>query len=399
MSATTGTTASAEVKGSDDLKASAHLKANMDVTRRRSATIGDAWLGGQNNFNLIRLIAAWLVIYSHAWAITGTAGNDHFAQLTMSKSAGAFAVDVFFAVSGFLIAASFERHRWRDFLLARTLRIYPALIVCIALTVFVLGPVLTTDAHYWRDMTTWRYLWANATLWRAEFWLPGVFDGLPRTAVNGSLWTLPIEGRLYLALLFAGVVGMLRPWRYLTAWTLAIAGACAFALWRSPLPEHLAYLVWVTSFFITGSLIWVWRNNIPLRWYLFAALLIVAALTRGTLVFHAAYFALVAYGTFYLAFALRLPRIEKNDLSYGMYLYGWPMQQLALLAGASTIVMNIAAATVMAFACAALSWFAIERPVLRLKRRTSSAMSSSNAAVDAESITHDTSSKLNPGEQ
>lgn len=346
-----------------------------------STNIGDAWRNGRNNFNLIRLIAAWLVIYSHAWAITGTAGNDHLAQLTLTKSAGAFAVDVFFAISGFLVAASFERNGWRDFLVARALRIYPALIVCIALTAFILGPALTTDAQYWRDATTWRYLWANATLWRAEFWLPGVFDAMPRTAVNGSLWTLPIEGRLYLALLIAGALGMLRPWRYAAAWALAIVGACAFALLRGPLPEYLSYLIWVTSFFITGTLVWVLRERIRLWWPILVTLLIAAALTRGTPAFHAAYFALVAYGTFYLGFAPRLPTIEKNDLSYGVYLYGWPMQQLALLAGATTLALNIAAATAMTLVCAALSWFAVERPALRLKRRWSRSLGAASLAI------------------
>ncbi len=344
-----------------------------------STSIGDAWRNGRNNFNLIRLIAAWLVIYSHAWAITGSVGNDHLARLTVTKSAGAFAVDVFFAISGFLVAASFERNGWRDFLVARALRIFPALVVCIALTVFILGPALTTDAQYWRDATTWRYFWANASLWRAEFWLPGVFDALPRTAVNGSLWTLPIEGRLYLALLIAGAFGMLRPWRYAAAWALAIVGGCAFALSRGPLPEHVSYLIWVTSFFITGTLAWVIRERIRLWWPILAALLIAAALTRGTLAFHAAYFALVVYATFYLGFAPRLPKIAKNDLSYGVYLYGWPMQQLALLAGASTLALNIVAASAMTLVCAALSWFAIERPALALKRRWARTVGASRA--------------------
>jgi peptidoglycan/LPS O-acetylase OafA/YrhL len=169
--------------------------------------------------------------------------------------------------------------------------------------------------------------------------------------------------------LFAGALGMLRPWRYATAWAFAITGACVFALWRGPLPEHLTYLVWVTSFFITGTLLWVWRDRIPLRWPVLAVLLIAAAATRGTLAFHAAYFALVAYGTFYLGFVPRLPRIERNDLSYGVYLYGWPMQQLAFLAGAATPMSNTAVASALAFACAAASWFAIERPALRLKSR------------------------------
>lgn len=332
-------------------------------------TVASAWASGRNNFNLIRLTAAWLVIYSHSWPITGIAGSDLIGLMTVTKSAGAFAVDVFFVISGFLVAASLERNRWRDFLIARALRIYPALIVCIVLSVCVLGPWLSTASGYWSEPMTWRYLSANATLWRAEFWLPGVFDALPRTAVNGSLWTLPIEAHLYIALLLAGLFGMLRPWRYLPAWALAMTGTCAFAWLRAPLPEHLHYLTWVTAFFITGTLIWTWRDSIRLSPWPLLVLLVAAAALRGTQGFEPAYFALVAYGTFYLALVPPLPRIEKHDLSYGLYLYGWPMQQLALIAGATTVVANTALATVFALTCAALSWFLIERPALRWKRR------------------------------
>lgn len=331
-------------------------------------TLDAAWRTGRNNFNLIRLVAAWLVIWSHAWAITGTAGNDHFARIT-TRSAGAFAVDVFFVISGFLVAASLQRNDWRDFLRARALRIYPALIVCIVLTVGVLGPILSTSPDYLSNPETWRHLWSNASLWRAEFFLPGVFEALPRTAVNGSLWTLPIEGRLYLALFVAGLLGMLAPKRYAPAWAVAIAGAAAFA-WRShPLPEHLEYLLWVTSFFITGTLLWILRAHVRLSWWAWLPMLAAAALARGTVWFVPTYFVAVAYGVFCLAFRAPLPRIERNDLSYGLYLYGWPMQQIALLAGAASVAANTLLATVLALVCAAASWFLIERPALRWKRR------------------------------
>jgi peptidoglycan/LPS O-acetylase OafA/YrhL len=330
-------------------------------------TLDAAWRTGRNHFNLIRLVAAWLVIWSHAWAITGTAGNDHFARLT-TRSAGAFAVDVFFVISGFLVAASLQRNTWRDFLRARALRIYPALVVCILLTVFVLGPLASSASDYFSNALTWRYLWSNATLWRAEFFLPGVFETLPRTAVNGSLWTLPIEGRLYLALLVAGLLGMLAPRRYAPAWALAIAGAAGFAWMSRPLPEHLEYLLWVTAFFITGTLLWVLRAQVRLSWWLWLPMLAAAALSRGSVWFVPAYFATVAYGVFCLAFRAPLPRIERTDLSYGLYLYGWPMQQLALLAGAASIATNTLVATALALACAAASWFLVERPALRWKR-------------------------------
>ena len=210
---------------------------------------------------------------------------------------------------------------------------------------------------------------ATASVWRADFWLPGVFETLPHTSVNGSLWTLPIEGRLYLLLLLAGAVGMLRPWRYLPAWALAVGGAAVFAWLKAPLPQHLSYLCWTVSFFITGTLVWLWRDRIRLdgRWVL--PLVIAAFLARDTLAFAPVYMATVVYGALWLAFVPRLPHIRRNDLSYGLYLYGWPMQQIAFLLGATTVLTNTLLASVLAIACAALSWFLIERPTLDWKRR------------------------------
>ncbi|HOU65868.1 MAG TPA: acyltransferase family protein, partial [Thermomonas sp.] len=194
-----------------------------------STRLAEAWAGGRNNFNLIRLFAAWLVIYGHAWAITGSAGGDLVTRLTRFKFAGGVAVDVFFFISGFLIAASLARNTARRYLASRALRILPALVVCVALSVFVLGPLLTKAADYWRQPMTWDYLWSNSTLWASRYALPGVFGSLPQQAVNGSLWTLPIEARLYLALLVASLLGVLTARRYTPLWAITMVGAYAFA--------------------------------------------------------------------------------------------------------------------------------------------------------------------------
>ena len=85
-------------------------------------TIAHAWAEGRNHFNLIRLVAAWMVIYGHAWAITGAPGGDLVAQYTQYKFAGGVAVDVFFFASGLLITASLQRNRVPAFLAARRRR-------------------------------------------------------------------------------------------------------------------------------------------------------------------------------------------------------------------------------------------------------------------------------------
>jgi peptidoglycan/LPS O-acetylase OafA/YrhL len=333
-------------------------------------SIAEAWAGRRNNFNLMRLVAAWMVIYGHAHAVTGIAGSDGIAWLTQLRGAGAVAVDMFFIVSGFLIAASLERNSVRGYLVSRGLRILPALVVCVALTTFVLGPLLTTAADYWRQQRTWEYLLVNASLLLSRFHLPGVFEGHPLDVVNGSLWTLPNEAKLYLLVMLAWLLGLLAPRRYTPLWALAMLAGYALAWHYWPLPDHIQKYAECTAFFITGTLLWVNRARIPLSGWAVLALTVAFAATRGTGWSHLPYFGLLTYGTLWLGLCVRLPMIRHTDLSYGLYLYGWPAQQLAwMLPAGKTIAGNIAIATVIALACAVLSWVLVERPAVRLKKR------------------------------
>jgi peptidoglycan/LPS O-acetylase OafA/YrhL len=348
----------------------APLQQRWSTGWRDAPSLASGWANSRNNFNLMRLVAAWMVIYGHAWAITAAPGGDLVTRLTQFKFAGGVAVDVFFVISGFLIAASLQRNSIGSYLASRALRIVPGLAVCAALGAFVLGPLLTTAADYWQRPEVWRYFWVNATLKSSEFFLPGVFESLPRTAINGSLWTLPIEARLYLALLLAGSLGLLTRRRYTPLWLLAMAAGYALARWKAPLPDYLANYAWCTAFFISGTALWVNRERVRLSWWALLALVAAAALTRGGPWFHIPYYLLLCYGTLFVAFVPKLPMIRHIDLSYGLYLYGWPAQQLVLVATHDARPLaNMAWATALALVLAALSWFLVERPALHLKHR------------------------------
>lgn len=336
----------------------------------RAPTIGQAWATGRNNFNLMRLVAAWMVIYGHASAVTGVPFTDAFAWMTGMRGAGAVAVDLFFVASGFLIAASLERNDVRGYLVSRGLRILPALVACVALTAFVLGPLLTAAADYWRQGQTWGYFFVNASLLLSRFHLPGVFDTHPQAVVNGSLWTLPNEARLYVLLLVAWLLGLVTPRRYTPLWALALLAGYALACRAWPLPDHVQKIGECTAFFTTGTLLWVNRDRVRLSGWVVLALLLAFAALRGGTWAHLPYFGLLTYGTLYVALRWKLPLIRHTDLSYGIYLYGWPAQQLAwLLPAGKTIAGNILIASGLAVAMALLSWFLIERPALRLKKR------------------------------
>ncbi len=333
-------------------------------------TVADAWAGERNNFNLMRLVAAWLVIYGHAHAITGIPGNDGIAWLTQLRAAGAVAVDMFFALSGFLIAASLQRNTVRGYLVSRGLRILPALVVCVALTTLLLGPLVTSAADYWTQGQTWDYLLVNASLLLSRFHLPGVFAGHPTEVVNGSLWTLPNEARLYLLLMTTWLLGLLAPKRYTALWALAMVTGYIWAGRHWPLPDHIQKYGECAAFFTTGALLWINRERIRLSGWAVVALLACFALLRGTAWSHLPYFGLLTYGTLYLGMRVRLPVIRRHDLSYGLYLYGWPAQQLAwMLPAGKSIAGNIFIASLIALVCAALSWWLVERPALRWKKR------------------------------
>jgi peptidoglycan/LPS O-acetylase OafA/YrhL len=108
-------------------------------------------------------------------------------------------------------------------------------------------------------------------------------------------------------------------------------------------------------------------------------LLALACAARGTPWFHLPYFGIVCYGTLWLAFVPALPLIRRTDLSYGLYLYGWPMAQLVQTYSPGGPLHNTLWATMLALSCAAASWFLIESPALRWKRRITASAASAAA--------------------
>ena len=225
----------------------------------------------------MRLLTALAVIYGHASAVTGRGPGDIFLQYVGYKFIGGVAVDVFFVLSGFLITASvMSGNGIRYFIASRVLRIYPALIVCCVLSVFLLGSLLTISDQYWQSMDTWRYLLGNATAYRTEYFLPGVFSELHDHAINGSLWSLQIEVRLYLMIGIGFLIGVFSSKRVFNAlfFTVIILGYFAPDMFsRLFEPENHRH---VAMMFMIGSFAWVNRESIPMRPDVMFALLVFA---------------------------------------------------------------------------------------------------------------------------
>jgi peptidoglycan/LPS O-acetylase OafA/YrhL len=332
-----------------------------------------------NNFDVLRLVAATLVLVSHCYPLTGH--EEPIGALT-GVTLGVIGVVMFFAMSGFLIAKS-----WIDepdpgrYFLKRGLRLLPALVVAVAFTTLVLGPLFTSLplADYLTDAQTWWYLIRASLLVTIAGQLPGVYDdNVFPDAVNGSLWTLPLEAGCYVMVAVLGIVGLLQRRAVL------VAAAAAVLLAVTPLSPvsssvsvtgggNLTAVLELVAAFLVGALLYSQRDWIRLTWLVPAAFGIVWVLSwksewtpLTTVLFLA---------TFVIVFAFRTPASLRRitapgDVSYGIYVYAFPVQQsIASLwgPGLDPAVMFVLAFPVT-YALALLSWRLVESPALRRKR-------------------------------
>jgi peptidoglycan/LPS O-acetylase OafA/YrhL len=217
--------------------------------------------GRDNNFQLLRLAAAAFVVLFHSYALTDRWTREPLWRLIPEQNFGALGVKIFFVVSGFLVTQSWlARRRPGAFVAARALRIYPALVAATLFTIVLAG---WSSALPWREFLahpqTLDYAWRVALGWEMVYRLPGAFATNPFPhEVNGSLWTLPIELRLYLAVLAAGLVGFLaRRGAWLVAMLAMVAG-CAVYPDAFPLRPNDRVVRELALLFGLGSLAWVW---------------------------------------------------------------------------------------------------------------------------------------------
>lgn len=336
-----------------------------------------------NSFDAVRLVAAVTVVVAHAWPLTG------FGQAPLVGGIKVFhlGVYVFFALSGYLVTTSWSRDpRLGPYLIRRASRIFPALIALVLLTVLVVGPLVSTlgPGEYFSSPMTWGYL-QNLTL-LATYDLPGVFTGHPIPVVNGALWTLGPEFTCYLGVLAIGLtvlaIGRMRRSRAADAapsrapaLVFAALGIALGALALSPLELGGARPVVTAMVFFAGGAALA-SARLPRMPLLPAGVLlagwVVAALLLPGLSIVWAWIALpylvLAIGSRPIPVARAAGRF--GDISYGMYLWGFPVQQVVIqLAPQLPLWVDIAVVLVVTAAIAAASWFLVERPSLAAGRR------------------------------
>lgn len=342
-------------------------------------SVGHGLQRRENNFDLIRLLAALTVLVSHSYPLTGVRWEP-FAHLFTYDTGGGFAVAVFFVLSGLLVTRSAMEHDPATYLVARVLRIVPALAVVTLVEYLVVGPLFTTlpiGAYLKQGLS---HLW-NPSLFWMNLSLPGVFVDLANPMVNGSLWTLPIEAACYLWLLLLVGLGIM------TRGGVLILTAIVLLLLMTahhtglsfdnqggilqagvPLFSGLKCL----SFFLVGSCFYVLRDRIPLSWALVVVALIILKVSANGVMAPLAYHLCVPYlAVFFGLCGLPAVRLRKTigEMSYGVYIYAFPVQQMVVSSFGPEIgplrLMLLSMPPVLLLAW--LSWHWVEKPALRLK--------------------------------
>ena len=335
----------------------------------------------RNNFDFLRLFAAALVVVGHGYALVGQSPPKIFSIFVST-----FGVIVFFSISGYLIAGSWERQpRLYDFFLKRILRLFPALLVLILLTAFLFGPIVSEldTKTYFSDPATYSYL-KNSFLY-IIYYLPGVFTTNPLpNAVNGSLWSLPVEFFCYMMLPIIGILASrFRPaffvvlsasFSILSTYLIVFKSGQKFVFYATDLQSAFS----MAAYFAAGAAIWHLRRVIPMK---LAGCLIAVAVyfALSKLEFKAGQFFVNVISSFILPYVIitigeskffKLPNAAHwGDFSYGLYLYSFPIQQLLIKNNHAEFSKEtlILFAFFISMPCAILSWHLVEKYALKLK--------------------------------
>lgn len=329
----------------------------------RARSLAEAFDPSANGITLLRLGLALLVVFSHAFVVGGF-GPDPGMRLSHGRTQlGTVAVMGFLVLGGFLVTRSRLTTNTPGFVWRRFLRVMPGYWVCIVVTVAIIAPVAALVGH--GDATPadlLRYLGENALLVQFELFIGDVFTSNPWSGtVNGSLWTLAPEVACYLALLCI-------PRRWLRLLTPGlVVGLAGAHLART---SGLAPMVLAVDFplaFSLGGAAWLFRDHIRVDGRIAAIALagVIVSIWAGAFV--ALGIPFTAYLVLWLAVAVRRPM--RTDLSYGVYIYAFPLQQLAVTLGLHALGFGpfLVVSASAALAVASLSWHFVERPAMDLR--------------------------------
>lgn len=325
--------------------------------------------GKNSGFDYLRLVLALSVIGFHSVVLcygdkTQQAVNDSAWGILVG-----LIVPMFFALSGFLVAGSLIRvPNLAVFVGLRIFRIVPALLVDTLFCALFIGPFLATMSlgDYFTDPEFHAYF--LNIVGDIHYYLPGLFTDNPMGKVNGQLWTIPFELECYVVLAALGFLGL---HRFRALFLIAVVSMMAVLEVHLLIDGGTAWRNLILCF-LAGVVLYLFRDKIPMRWPYFG---IAAVLSCVILAIPAAGYLLgfpVAYATVFLG--LLNPKksalLQSGDYSYGLYLYGFPLQQalVTMTPYARDWYGNLLLGVPLSFAFAFFSWHVVEKNILRQKK-------------------------------
>ena len=334
----------------------------------------------RNSLNLLRLILASSVILHHSYPLTNA--SDYGPEY-LGDRLGGWAVVGFFALSGYLITGSRWSKSFGDYLTLRIARIYPAFVMCLVVTAAVFAPINylhergNLDAFLWTGTTPFNYVFSNLGLKMLHYDVAGTPLGVPyHGAWDGALWSLYYEFACYLIVGVLGLFAIARrsPWPIVSVWAVAVALRISYGALAPVLGVgfDMDYLTKLVPYFFAGGVLHTLKRRIGMHAGLaagcaaaFVGLLLINTTWGGQL---GSLF--LAYVLLYFGHALPSPEwVRVHDVSYGMYIYGFPTQQLIMTffpgVGFWGLTLWALAGTAV---LAAASWFWLESPIINRVR-------------------------------
>lgn len=341
-----------------------------------------------NSLTAIRLALALGVIAWHAILLPGVELAPPVRQALQDGF-----VDGFFAISGFLIVASWtQRPSLFPFVTARALRILPAFWVALALTAFVLAPgalMLSTGSlpdGFWNSATSYVVTGLDLAIGQRDIaGTPNAMTGV----WNGSLWTLWWEAACYVLVAVLGFFGLLRRRAMLALFFGALA--LALLIMAGVVPWYFfSTTARFVMMFAAGGVLYVFRDRIPAGWWGVTASLLIVAASLLLPDYRLVGALPLAYALIVGGSLLRRPAL-RTDLSYGLYVYAFPIQVGLVMLGVTSPMANALLALAFTLPLAVASWYLIERPALRLKaplgdRLEQASRRSAPLAADSEQL-------------
>lgn len=339
-----------------------------------------------NNLDIFRVVAACVVIYAHGFSLAPQPGaSDFLSRLVGFDYSGSLAVKLFFFLSGLVVTNSLlDKRDPVKFVISRVFRIWPALVFMLLVSALIIGPLASnlSVAEYFSHDGAFQYIYTNVTMF-PTYELPGVFVNNPyKLVVNGSIWTIRYEVAAYVVLLGVFLVGIFKA-KYLP-------GLLFLLIAIDPLMENKLLFTWITQShdvnlllpcFAFGAVLAFYKQYVNIDISLVAGCWILYYMFRdgshNFYFFYVAFFLTVLYVS---ALPVVVKMKLKTDTSYGIYLWGFPVQQImaANFIGYG-LVFNQLASILISLLAGYISWHLIEKRAIsfgamlgqRLTRKTS----------------------------